>query len=365
MWRSMQLMAAVGTAFVALATSTAPAHADPALCQKTVAKQLYKFKRTYLKQNEKCLGKENKLDIPGPCPDTAAQLKIADTNSKVTATISDPAKCTMADLSTIGYRSDCAYEAASGGVEANCAALPVTTTAEFAECMKCWKAAEMGEFIALLFASHATEICGTLDENSTTCSDLDCTTPLPEQRNLGDTGENDCQRGISRAGIKYLLKRAKILEKCLLDGGTQSSCLADLDVQLKLQKAEESKQTGIKRKCGNRTPSSSTGFCCQCGTGNACMVIADRPTCEATSGCVVQEGKTCDGGTLKCMPSHEITWWSNCPESDTCPGATLTTIDDLISCVDSSADQIADEVLCLQFPGYPCPAAEPNPTPTP
>jgi len=85
------------------------------------------------------------------------------------------------------------------------------------------------------------------------------------------------------------------------------------------------------------------------------MVIADRGTCAATAGCNVQEGKTCDGGTLKCVPGpHTITWWSNCPESDTCPGTTLTTLDDLIACVDTSADSITDELLSLQFPtSYP------------
>src|SRR5438552_4029205 len=136
MWGFMRLLAAVGAACGALAAAIAPARAGPPPCPKTVVQPTYKFQPPDLKQNEKCLGKENKLDIPGPCPDAATQLKIADSNSKVTAAISDPAKCTMADLATIGYRSDCAYEAATAGREAECAALPVTTTAEFAECMK-------------------------------------------------------------------------------------------------------------------------------------------------------------------------------------------------------------------------------------
>src|SRR6185369_5424302 len=137
--------------------------------------------------------------------------------------------------------------------------------------------------------------------------------------------------------------------------------------QLKLGKAETQKQTRIKNKCGNRAPSSTTTFCCQCGTGNQCMVIADRGTCAATAGCNVQEGKTCDGGTLKCVPGpHTITWWSNCPESDTCPGTTLTTLDDLIACVDTSADSITDELLSLQFPtSYPSPTEPPDATATP
>jgi hypothetical protein len=49
-------------------------------------------------------------------------------------------------------------------------------------------------------------------------------------------------------------------------------------------------------------------------------------------------------------PNQSITWWSYCPESDTCPGTPLSTRDDLVACVDSSADRIVDEMLCLQFP---------------
>ena len=71
---------------------------------------------------------------------------------------------------------------------------------------QCWKRAEASELIALLYASHATEICGgSLGEGSPVCSDLDCTTPLPEQH--GDNSENDCQCMVSKAGVRYALKR--------------------------------------------------------------------------------------------------------------------------------------------------------------
>src|SRR2546427_768737 len=109
MWHSMRLIAAIGIAFFAPATTTAPPRADSVSCQKTIVKQLYKFKRIYLKKNEKCLDKENKLAILGPCPDADTQAKIADANSKVTTMIA--AACTMPDIAALGYRSDCAYEA--------------------------------------------------------------------------------------------------------------------------------------------------------------------------------------------------------------------------------------------------------------
>jgi hypothetical protein len=84
---------------------------------------------------------------------------------------------------------------------------------------------------------------------------------------------------------------------------------------------------------------------------------ADRAACLAIDpSCSVQEGRACNMGTGNCDPGpKEITWWEHCPESNTCPGPTLGTIGDLIDCVMASADTIVDELLCLQFPGYPCP----------
>jgi hypothetical protein len=345
-----------------LAGST-PAAADVQHCRVGIVKQLVRFKKTYLRLHRVCIEKENLGKIPGPCPDPKTNLKVQTLNTKVVAKIAD--LCTMADIMTLGYRSDCAYETATMGIEGSCAALPVTTPSEFAECLKCWKAAELSEFIALLFPSHALEECGgSLDETSPRCSDLDCTTPLPVQHNLGDTGENDCQKGIGRQGVKYLVNREKVLEKCLLAGGDQTSCLADLKVQEKLAKVEAAKQVGIQRKCGQRSPNPNPPFCCRTGMANACTVVATREDCLMISGATVKEGQTCNAMTLNCDPvtggNQEITWWSNCPESDTCPGPALSTRDDLVACVDSSADSIVDELLCLQFPlAWSCPADVP------
>jgi hypothetical protein len=123
--------------------------------------------------------------------------------------------------------------------------------------------------------------------------------------------------------------------------------------------------SAIKNKCGNRNPDPNPpGFCCRCGTGNMCMAEPDEATCTATAGCAVQEGKLCDVD-LTCKPGPKtLTWWNNCPESDTCPGAAVTTLDQLIGCVDTSADAIVDELLCFQFPGYPCPAPDVDATTT-
>jgi hypothetical protein len=304
--RKFRLAAVAATTFAFLALSTGADAADP--CQTAIVKSLAKYKKVYLKSHSKCLDKENKQLIEeGSCPDALADLAVAKANEAARVKIAKV--CTLVQIQALGYRSDCAYQPAAQGREAECAAMPVTSTDEFTECMKCWKGAELSEFIATLYASRALQECeGDLSAASTRCSELDCTTPLPVQRVLGDTAENDCQRAIGKAGIKYLLKREKIIEKCLLTGCTRAECLGG--------------------------------------------------TCEATPDCLVQEGKVCNLVDLTCDQGPKtITWWENCPESltGTCPGSPVTTLEGLIDCVDTSADVAVDELICIQFPGYPCP----------
>jgi hypothetical protein len=186
---------------------------------------------------------------------------------------------------------------------------------------------------------------------------------VPDQRNLTG-GEGTCQLGIGKAGYKYIVKREKTLEKCALAGGTQSSCLADLSVQATLTKLEQKKTAKIKSKCGNRSPNPSPPFCCKTGQANQCSAATSRDDCTMNLGGTVQEGKTCSAGTCaSVMGNQEITWWGFCPESDTCPGTALSTLTDLIGCVDTTADAISNELLSLQLRGnggsdWPCPASE-------
>ena len=349
----------------------APAHADPVKCQKTLLKGLAKYKKTYLKAFEKCLDGENEGKITGTppvCPDVAAQVKISTTASKINAKVSNA--CLPGDLTTAGYGTSCALATPETQAETNCAALPAATASDLAACLECWKAAELSEFIAIAYASHAEEVCGTLDASSTVCSELDCTTPEPQQGNLGNSGEEDCQKAIGKAGFKYLLAREKVLEKCGLTTQTRADCLditLNPKVALALAAAESKKSTLIKNKCGNnRTPTASPSFCCQTGTMNSCTAVATRPDCLAIPGANVKEGQTCDGGTLKCKGGPgTITWWENCPEGATCPGTTVSTMDELIACLDTAADAVVDELLCLQFPtGWPCPSESTTTTTT-
>jgi len=343
----------------ALALAT-PAHADPAKCQKTLLTGLRKYKKTYLKAHEKCLDADNVGKITGPCPDVPAQVKIGDTAGKINPKIG--VACATSDLTMLGYPTSCKLATPETTAETNCAALPVTSGSELAACLECWKAAELAEFVAIVYASHAVELCGSLDAASGTCSEIDCTTPQPLQHDLGDSGENDCQRAIGKAGFKYLLTREKILEGCGLTGQTRTQCfdvMTNGKVALALGTAETKKKAAIKNKCGNnRTPVASPPFCCRVGMGNSCMIAADRNDCTTNLMGTVQENKDCVAGS--CSPAGgggNITWWENCPEAGSCPGAAVGTMDQLIDCVDASADTVVDQLLCMQFPtGWPCPA---------
>ena len=345
---------AAGTATLLFVTA---AHADPANCQKQIVKNLLKFKKTYLKQVAKCVDKENIGTLAGPCPDSATQLKIDAVEAKVRAKIE--LSCTMADLATLGFPSDCQFENTGTGIESTCKALPVTTSGEFADCLICWKGAELASFLAVLYASHANEICGgALNETSAVCSELDCASPLPVQHDLGDTGENDCQKAIGKAGIKHLVSIEKVYEKCGLAGHSRATCVADPLVQAGLDKSAFKLDAVIRGKCSsNRNPIPDPPYCCRT-TGNSCVVSASRDDCEMNLSGTAQEGKVCNAGT--CDPvgggMQKITWWSTCPRNDTCDG-TLDTRAELITCVDDTAEEIAAELLCIQFgTGWgPCP----------
>lgn len=349
-----------------VAPSTAGAATDPnLLCHKTVVKQLEKFKKTHLKLYRNCIDKQNRNLIPGPCLDAKSSLKLSVTQTKVAAAVAK--KCTPANLATLGFLNTCNYGAATPGVGGTCAALPAGTATEFAACMMCWKGAEFSRYVATLYASHSTETCGALDDTSATCSAVGCTSPLPTQRDLGDGAENDCQRTMSKAALNYLVKREKILDKCMLTGLSYGACLADPKAQLQLQKAEVQKETLILKACNNYSPVADPPFCCRTGMGQSCSVAVDRADCVDNLGGSVSEGRTCELGTCENQPgpNKSLTWWEHCPNNQPCPGPTLGNIGGVIQCVDDVADGVVSNVLCLQFPnGGACATPAPTATPT-
>jgi hypothetical protein len=367
MKRSIRFALSMALACTMGSASASHAAADPSVvCHKTIVKQLEKYKKTHLKLYRNCIDKENKDPSLSDCLDAVSDAKLALTKTKVGEAIAK--KCTPAIIAALGYRNDCQYGAATPGIGGTCAALPVTTAVEFATCMECWKGAEFATFVATLYASHSQEVCGgTLDDTSATCAAVGCTSPTPDQRDLGDNSENDCQRGLSKATIGYLLKREKTLEKCMLRGLTRGSCLADPKVQLQLAKAETQKETLIKKFCNNRQPVASPPFCCRNGVGQQCTTApTSRDDCVMNFAGTVQEGKFCNVTSCANVPgpTKPLTWWEHCPNNEPCPGPTLGDIDGVIGCVDSIADTTVDKLLCLQFPnGSACPTPVPTATP--
>lgn len=364
------LLAVVAAVSLTLGSQSALAAADPnVVCHKTVVKQLEKYKKTHLKLYRNCIDKENKGDIPGPCLDPVSNAKLGATQTKVAAAIAK--KCTPATIAALGYRSDCQYNPATPGIGGSCAALPAGTPTEFAACLQCWKGAEFSRFIGTLYASHAQTTCGAaLDDTSATCSAVGCTSPTPEQRDLGDNAENDCQRMLAKASLGYLLKREKALDRCMLTGQSYDTCLNDDKVELLVAKAEVQLETLVQKKCPNYEPVANPPFCCRTGPGQACMIPVDRDDCVMNLGGTVQDGKTCDLGSCTNTPgpAKALTWWEHCPVNASCPGSSLSDIHDVVECVNDIADGLVGNVLCLQFPNggaCPTPAAPPTPTVTP
>jgi hypothetical protein len=349
----------VVAALVALAV--APAAADPVLCQKTIAKQYTVLKKKTLKGVGKCLDKENLGTLPGPCPDAATAAKLTTTRQKVEAKVA--ATCSMADATALGFFPACNFGLTDDDSPADqaCRTLPVTTPAELAACISCWKQSSFYAFLGVLYASHVEELCGVQPmSTSSVCTAGGCVvgSPYPEQRDLGDTGENDCQRAIGKAGIKYMLAREKIVEKCALTGAARATCIADPDVVALTGKAVAKKDAVIHDKCGNRDPVLAVPFCCKT-VGNSCVAAATREDCE-TGGGQVQDNKTCGVGNT-CDPvggGQSITWWDVC-ESQYCGNTAAATLDDVIACVGKRADEYVDAMLCYQFGqnDWPCPSS--------
>src|SRR5688500_6793015 len=102
----LRITAAAITILVAGTAHVAEA-ADP--CQTAIVKSLAKYKKVVLKSHSKCLDKENiGLVAEGACPDPIATLAIQKANTTVKAKIANV--CTLAQIQTLGYRSDCVYE---------------------------------------------------------------------------------------------------------------------------------------------------------------------------------------------------------------------------------------------------------------
>jgi hypothetical protein len=317
-----------------------------------VASELRKYMKVYFLTQVECIYEVNDLHIPGPCPDAHARAIIGKSAARVHAALA--ATCSAEDLAALGYGSDCRRGAdVPTGVQAACAALPLADGADLARCLLCWQDAWLGQYMAFTYASHAVDLCGgVLDDTSPTCMPLPCPAPLPDQRNLSDPPEDDCQRGIGRATTKFIMKRQQVLDACALSGRTRSDCLADPRVRLVLDTKLAQFRRVFARECEEQRPVLSSPFCCRCAVGGMCIDAADRPACEA-AGCDVLEDFSCEAGACARLPQPVLTWWTHCPEGRVweCPGVPLASLDDMMNCIGSGTVHLVEELLCLRFPG--------------
>jgi hypothetical protein len=346
--------ASVGTLLIAAAAA-----ATPTACQKALTKGAAALTRKTLARMARCVDKDNAGRLPGPCPDPITAAKLAIARQRIEHRVE--AACGPSDPPALGFAALCSLGAPEGSAaQAACSALPVTS-AGLGPCVDCWQRAGLHEFLALLYASHAVELCGgTVGLGSSVCSQGGCASmldPIPDQRDLGRTGEADCQEGIAKAGIRYLRKRGTLLATCALAGGSRDSCLTIPKLQLKLARADAKKAATIAGACGNRRPVANASFCCRT-TGNECIAAADRAACIGSGG-DPQEDKSC-GSDGRCRPAsagQTITWWDQCPRRS-CDTYRISTIGDVAACVRDKADEAVDGVLCTRFPTrWSCPSA--------
>jgi hypothetical protein len=172
-----------------------------------------------------------------------------------------------------------------------------------ADCLTCWREAELNEFLKILYPCLVNQLPGS--------SDLDCGTP-PSGCPPGGTAAG-CSATIAKAGIGLFLAEDQVLATCLdeMRRGRITGPCPDAAAQAQITAAEQRKERLLQR-CTDMPP-----------------------------------------------------WWDVCPEDSTqlCDQR-IGSVADIASCVDSAAGAIAAEVICEQYPnaardGITCPGREP------
>jgi hypothetical protein len=307
----------------ALATAAHAAGPDPIKCQREIAKDFSKYVQAKTKALQKCNEAVAKDKIPGPCPDTPASDKIAKADSKLRAGIAKKCggsnkSCLDGDavpLASIGWPAACPnFE---GGTCTNA----ISNCDDISDCLLCIGEAAVDQAISLYYDDLETGEFGTN-------SDL-----------------NKCQVAIGKNTAKFLQSKNKALQKCedgILKGTVVGPCPDSLKAEPAITKAESKKIAKICKACGG-------------------------------------PDKTCDG--VDDFTPAQIGFPANCP-SVTIPGGAacggaVTTLQDLVDCVDCVSEFKADCLDPLPVPsvvaypaecnagGAPACASTPNDTPTP
>jgi hypothetical protein len=304
------------------------ARADAFDCRRAISKASAKFAQAKMKALQKCEDKVVNNSAPGPCPDSKASGSIATAQGKLRDSVNKGCGGTDRSCGTGGDDVPLAAIGWSGNCpnfESGSCNNAITSCDGINTCLLCVDEAAVDQAIDLYY--------GNLD--------------------LGTTNSDviKCQRSIGKETAKFFAKKSKALQKCedqVTQGMIAGPC-PDGTAASKIATAESKKRGNI---------------CKACGGGD----------------------KVC-GGTDDLSPA-QIGFAANCPNvtvpgGPTCAHA-ITTVQDIVDCVDCVTEFKADCVNALAVPAQrsyppecngggltPTPAstatrtATPNPTQTP
>lgn len=295
-------------ALAVLLPPVAQARRDAVICQQAIGREGRKFKKAEVKAWQKCLDGF----LSGRFCDAASRdARIAAAETRFVDNVQK--RCTgstpfAAPPDGVGFAQSCDLEPGPAGVaEDACRALAVSDTPSLTRCLICWKHAELHELLNILYACLPA-----LEPDGVDCGSAPPACPTDKAGIL-------CSRAIARAGIDFFLAKEKALERCLDAVNMQQipGPCPDASAQAKIAAAEQKKRTQMGR-CTQLPP-----------------------------------------------------WWNICPEDSTPPcDQAITTVDDVTACIDHAGEEIADEVVCQQYPGAAvhgvvCPLVEATTTTTP
>ncbi len=306
---------AATVAGVAVPLGAAVAHADALGCQRAVAKASAQFAQAKMKALQKCADGVVRHTSMGPCPDGKASAKVAKAESKLRAAVSKG--CGGADRAcgaggddtapnTVGWGASCPNF--EGGSCANA----IADCSGVSDCLACVGHAAVDQAIDLYYGNA----------------------------NLGTTATDvvKCQRAIGKYTAKFFAAKSKALQKCedkKLTGSLSGACPDAGKAAPAIAKAESKKRAGICKTCG--------GGDRLCGGGDDLTpaTIGFAATCPSVT---VPGGPAC--------------------------GGPVTTLTQLVDCVDCVTEYKADCLDALAAPGlksYPaeCNGGAPVPTTTP
>ncbi len=301
-------------AFTAVSLSAVTGvHAEPTKCKREIAKRSAQFAQAKINALQKCQDAVRQGASAGPCPDAKAASKIAKAESKLRTAINK--KCGGTDGSCNGAGDDSL--ASIGWNVGTCPDFEsagcnnaITTCSGIGDCLACANEAAVDQAISLYY--------GAL---------------LP----TADRDVVSCQRAIGKNATKFFRTKSKALQKCedgVLKGSVTGPC-PDAKAAAKINSAHAKE---IEKMCS------------ACGGGD----------------------RAC-GGSDDIAPSA-IGFSSSCP-AVTVPGGascggTITTLQDLVTCVDCVTEFKADCLDPLAVPAirpYPaeCHTVSSTPTATP